>query len=62
MMLVDYPDVGRVDQVAAIFDCSKWTVYELIQSGQLRSVRLGRAIRVTREALEEFLNHPDREP
>ena len=34
----------------------------LIQSGQLRAVRLGRAIQVTGEALEEFLSHPDREP
>jgi hypothetical protein len=27
--LAEYPDVGRVEQVAAVLDCSKWTVYHL---------------------------------
>ncbi len=34
---------------------SKWCVYDLINTGALKSIRLGRAIRVTRRALEEFL-------
>jgi excisionase family DNA binding protein len=53
--LAEYPDVGRVEQVAGVLDCSKWTVYHLIDSGQLRAVRLGRAIRVTRSSLATFL-------
>lgn len=55
LALADYPDVGRVEEVAAVLRCSKWCVYDLINTGGLKSIRLGRAIRVTRRALEEFL-------
>lgn len=55
LALADYPDVGRVEEVAAVLRCSKWCVYDLINTGALKSIRLGRAIRVTRRALEEFL-------
>ncbi|HEX6391962.1 MAG TPA: helix-turn-helix domain-containing protein [Acidimicrobiales bacterium] len=41
--------------VAVVLRCSKWCVYELINTGALKSIRLGRAIRVTRRALEELL-------
>jgi excisionase family DNA binding protein len=55
MTLSDYPEVGRVEEVAAVLRCSKWCVYDLINAGVLKSIRLGRAIRVTRRALEDFL-------
>lgn len=55
LTLATYPDVGRVEEVAAVLRCSKWCVYDLISTGALKSIRLGRAIRVTRRALEEFL-------
>jgi excisionase family DNA binding protein len=55
LTLTDFPEVGRVQEVAAVLRCSKWCVYDLINSGALKSIRLGRAIRVTRRALEEFL-------
>ncbi len=55
MTLAEYPDVGRVEEVAAVLRCSKWSVYIMIEAGELKAVRLGRAIRVTRHALEEFL-------
>jgi excisionase family DNA binding protein len=55
LALADYPDVGRVEEVAAVLRCSKWCVYDMINTGALKSIRLGRAIRVTRRALEEFL-------
>lgn len=56
MTLAEYPDVGRVEEVAAVLRCSKWCVYDMIGAGDLRAVRVGRAIRVTRRALEEFLS------
>jgi excisionase family DNA binding protein len=49
------PDTLKVKEVAAILRCGKNQAYELIQRGEIRSVRIGRAVRVTREALEEFL-------
>jgi len=34
--------------------------YELLHSGKIRSIRIGRSIRIPREALEEFKgNKPD---
>jgi excisionase family DNA binding protein len=56
MTLSEFPDVGRVEEVAAVLRCSKWCVYDMIDVSQLKSIRLGRAIRVTRRALEEFLS------
>ena len=44
----------KVREVAAILRCGKNQAYELIRDGRIRSVRIGRAIRVTREALDEF--------
>ena len=39
-----------------IHECFRMdTAYELIRSGQIRSVRIGRQIRIPREALLEFL-------
>lgn len=56
MTLTEYPDVGRVEHVAAVLDCSKWCVYDLIADGELKAIRLGRALRVTKRALEESLD------
>jgi excisionase family DNA binding protein len=57
---VDVPDNGaqqvlKVEEVAGELRVGINQAYELIQRGEIRSVRIGRAVRVTREALEEFL-------
>ena len=56
MGLMDFPEVGRVEEVAAVLRCSKWCVYDLIHRGSLKAIRLGRSIRITRRSLEEFLS------
>jgi excisionase family DNA binding protein len=50
----DSHETLKVREVAAILRCGKNQAYELIRDGRLRSVRIGRAIRVPREALEDF--------
>jgi excisionase family DNA binding protein len=50
----DNHETLKVREVAAILRCGRNQAYELIQRGEIRSVRIGRAIRVTREALDEF--------
>ena len=52
----DIPVVLDVPAVATILGCGDRTVRNLIATGALRSVRLGRLIRVPREALIDFLN------
>ena len=54
--LSDLPMILRVEDLMPILGIGRNTAYELIRSGQIRSVRIGRQIRIPREALLEFLN------
>jgi len=45
----------RVEDLMPILGIGRNTAYELIRSGQIRSVRIGRQIRIPREVLLEFL-------
>ena len=45
----------RVEELMPILGIGCNTAYELIRSGQIRSVRIGRQIRIPRDALLEFL-------
>ncbi|WP_308170231.1 helix-turn-helix domain-containing protein [Acrocarpospora catenulata] len=46
-----------VPEVMAVLKVSRWTVYSLIRSGELRSVLVGtRCRRVPRTALEEYVS------
>ena len=44
-----------VDQVTEILSVSRTTVYSLLKSGELLSVKLGSSRRITDSALEEFI-------
>ncbi|MCW2724003.1 MAG: binding domain protein excisionase family [Frankiales bacterium] len=44
-----------VAEVAAIMRVSKMTVYRLVHSGELTSVRVGRSFRVPERAVHEYL-------
>ena len=54
--LQDLPMTLRVEDLMPILGIGRNTAYELIRSGQIRSVRIGRQIHVPREALREFLD------
>ena len=51
----DLPLTLRVEELMPILGIGRNTAYELIRSGRIRSVRIGRQIRIPREALLEFL-------
>ena len=53
--LHDLPMTLRVEELMPILDIGRNTAYELIRSGQIRSIRIGRQIRIPRDALLEFL-------
>lgn len=53
--LSDLPMTLRVGDLMPILGIGRNTAYELIRSGQIRSVRIGRQIRIPRDALLEFL-------
>jgi excisionase family DNA binding protein len=44
-----------VQEVAALMRVSKMTVYRLVHSGELASVRVGRSYRVPERAVNEYL-------
>ncbi len=44
-----------VAEVAAVMRVSKMTVYRLIHSGELASVRVGRSFRVPERAVHDYL-------
>jgi excisionase family DNA binding protein len=44
-----------VAEVAAIMRVSKMTVYRLVHSGELTSVRVGRSFRVPERAVHDYL-------
>ena len=54
--LHDLPMTLRVEDLMPILGIGRNTAYELIRSGQIRSVRIGRQIRIPRDALLEFLD------
>jgi excisionase family DNA binding protein len=45
----------RVPEVMALLGLSRWQVYNLIRSGELESVKVGRSRRVPVVALDEFV-------
>ena len=51
----DLPMTLRVEDLMPLLSIGRNTAYELIRSGQIRSVRIGRQIRIPRDALLEFL-------
>lgn len=52
---VNIEPVLKVDEVAQRLRVERNTVYNLVASGALRSVRLGRVIRIPESAVAEFL-------
>ena len=53
--LHDMPMTLRVEDLIPILGIGRNTAYELIRSGQIRSIRIGRQIRIPRDALLEFM-------
>ena len=49
------PKVLHVKDLAEILSVSHNTAYNLVRSGQIRSIRIGRTYRIPREAVDEFL-------
>ena len=51
----------RIEQVAERLSVSRSMAWKIIDTGQLRSVRIGRAVRVRPEDLEAYLADPARQ-
>lgn len=53
-------ELFKVDEVADICGLGRSKVFELIRSGEIESVKIGSARRVTRDAIQTFVRslHP----
>ena len=52
----DLPLTLRVEELMPILNIGRNTAYELIHSGQIRSIRVGRQLRIPKGAVLDFLN------
>lgn len=56
MNLADAPAVLTVEQAAEVLAISRGSAYLGVRAGEIPSVRVGRCIRVPRQALERLLD------
>ena len=54
--LDNLPLTLTVDETAKVLRIGRNNAYNLVRSKKLRSIRIGRKIRIPREALQEYLN------
>ena len=54
--LDDLPVTLRVEELMPILGIGRNTAYELVRSGRLRNIRVGRQIRIPKAEVLRFLN------
>ncbi len=54
--LDDLPLVMKVEDLMPILGIGRNMAYDLVRCGQIRSIRVGRKIRVPRDAVAEYLS------
>ena len=52
----ELPLTLRVENLMPILGIGRNTAYELVRSGQIRSIRIGRQLRIPKEAVQEYLS------
>ena len=45
----------RVEDLMPILDIGRNTAYELVRSGKIRSIRIGRQLRIPKDAIQDYL-------
>lgn len=51
----ELPLVLRVEDLTQILSIGRNTAYELVRSGKIKSIRIGRSYRITRDSIAEYL-------
>ena len=55
----DLPLTLRVEDLMPILSVGRNTAYELVRSGQIRSIRIGKQLRIPKQTLIEYLTKTD---
>ena len=58
--LDELPVTLRVEELMPILGIGRNTAYKLVRSGRLRSIRVGRQVRIPKNALVEFLENTEK--
>lgn len=53
------PLVLSVPELAAVLHIGRNAAYELVKSGQIRCIRIGKSIRIPQSALLDYLNRQE---
>ncbi len=53
--LQEFPPVLKVENLIPILSIGRNTAYELVRSGQIRSIRIGSTYRIPKDAVVEFI-------
>ena len=56
----ELPLTLRVEDLMPILDIGRNTAYELVRGGKIRSIRIGRQLRIPKDALVEYLSSGNR--
>ena len=56
----ELPLTLRVEDLMPILDIGRNTAYELVRCGTIRSIRIGKQLRITKDALVEYLSDENR--
>ena len=51
----ELPLTVRVEDLMPILDIGRNTAYELVRSGKIRSIRIGRQLRIPKDAIQDYL-------
>ena len=51
----ELPLTLRVEDLTSILDIGRNTAYELVRSGKIRSIRIGRQLRIPKDAIQDYL-------
>lgn len=54
-MFNSYPDVLSVKQLCEILDIGKNTAYRLLQSGEIKSIKIGKVYKIPKKTLKDYI-------
>ena len=55
----ELPLTLRVEDLMPILDIGRNTTYELVRCGKIRSIRIGKQLRIPKQALIDYLSDDD---
>ena len=56
MMFNSYPDILSVKQLCEILDIGKNTAYRLLQSGEIKSIKIGKVYKIPKKEILKYIN------